>query len=341
VLRSRRPAAGYAAHSTALNAARALPSATAPPPRSKLLLSWCGSGGGGGADDAAALGGGGGATGDEPAPASASSNGIINLDMGEYKLPHLDVAAALSGLPQQRPGGASAAAAAAVAAAAAASQAASGGRGASMDGSAAAAAAAAAATAAATAIAPDGGGGAAAAAHLLRVYALLPTCLAERAREWGSRLTLKEGARQTERGFFDAPGATAAASLVPTAAALAGGAMPSVTAVFAAVEDARLLTRGGAGAAAARGPAAEAARLLRTVVHATLAAVPGGYLCREQEGKMRFMLAFPDAGGALQVREGDGGERAARGCARLPHQLALHGAPPAGSRCRPRPTPWR
>ena len=41
----------------------------------------------------------------------------------------------------------------------------------------------------------------------LRVYSVLPPCLAERARFWGGHLALKEGWQQTDRGFFDAPGA--------------------------------------------------------------------------------------------------------------------------------------
>jgi hypothetical protein len=271
--------------------------------------------------------------------------------MGEYDAPGLDVAATQSGRPQTASRTASAAAA--VAAAAAAGHLAGSGAAAGIDSGSATVAAAAAAAAATAAVSPRGGGGGGAAR--LRVFSVLPTCLAERAKEWGSHLDLTEGWRKTDRGeracpepglekiapragalltaeglvlsphpplpatrpgrtprvptaapprrrapappgFFDAPGALAAASLVPAAAALAGAAMPRVTAVFAAVEESRLLGRGRRGggspgtaspsAAAGRdaGPAAEAARLLRVVVRAALNAVPGGYLCSEQVG---------------------------------------------------------
>jgi hypothetical protein len=132
-------------------------------------------------------------------------------------------------------------------------------------------------------------------ASRLRVFSVLPQVLADRAKEWGSCLSLREGWRQTDRGFFDAPGALAAACLVPHTAALAGAAMPPVTMVFAAVEGARSLLRWRRGA-----DAREALRLLRLVLRSVLAAAPGGYLCREQEGDLRYMLAFPDASSALQ-----------------------------------------
>jgi class 3 adenylate cyclase len=129
----------------------------------------------------------------------------------------------------------------------------------------------------------------------LRVYSVAPSCLADRAREWGNSLAFKEGWRQTDRGFFEAPGAVGAATLTLRDAAVAPDLMPHVTVVCAGVEGAKWLVRW-----RHAGEVREMARLLRMVYVAALRAVPGGYLCREQEGGLRYMLAFRDAEGALQ-----------------------------------------
>lgn len=65
--------------------------------------------------------------------------------------------------------------------------------------------------------------------------------------------------------------------------------------VFAAVEGARGMMRWRRAA-----ETRTVARLLRRVLLAALDAVPGGYLCREQEGELKYMLAFPSAAAALQ-----------------------------------------
>lgn len=142
------------------------------------------------------------------------------------------------------------------------------------------------------------GGGGAGRGPRVRLYSLLPPALADRAKAWGGELALKPGCRQTGRGFFDAPGAALAAAL--SAGAIASvprslDAMPLVTIVFAAVEGARSL-----GKSAAASEVRGIARLLRLVLMAALEAAPSGYLCREQEGEMRYMLAFPYASHALQ-----------------------------------------
>jgi hypothetical protein len=134
----------------------------------------------------------------------------------------------------------------------------------------------------------------------LRVYSVLPPCLAERARVWRGHLAVKEGWRQTDRGFFDAPGATFASGVGNLDAGDGGTAlgyelMPPVTVVFASVEGAKGLLRWRRG-----GESHSVAHLLRLTMLAALDAVPGGYLCREQEGELKYMLAFSSAGRALQ-----------------------------------------
>ncbi|KAI8463865.1 MAG: nucleotide cyclase [Monoraphidium minutum] len=191
----------------------------------------------------------------QDAPAGGAGSSVVILDMGEYKGP--PPVPARQPVPTPPRGGA-------------------------------------AAPAAAPAPAPAEAA-AAAAAPRLRLYSVFAPALAGRAQAWGGELDLKEGWRQTDRGFFDAPGAAQSACVSPLDGPKPLDAMPLVTFVFAGAEGARELLRG-AGAAAA----AEAARLLRLVLRAGLDAVPGGYLCREQEGKLRYMLVFDSPERALQ-----------------------------------------
>lgn len=131
---------------------------------------------------------------------------------------------------------------------------------------------------------------------LLRVYSVLPPSLAERARVWGGALSLKPGWHQTDRGFFDAPGAVAATLTAGDVAQLEGMAdMPPVTMVFAAVEGAKALAR-----ARRDGELRQLAAVLRATLLATLEVVPGGYLCREQENDLKYMVSFSGAAEALQ-----------------------------------------
>lgn len=128
----------------------------------------------------------------------------------------------------------------------------------------------------------------------LRVYSVLAPALADRARVWGAELFLRDGCYQTEKGFFDAPSAPLLAPTDSVAAAMSGN-LPPVTLVFAAVDGARSAVRAL--------PAAylrAALRLLRATLLAAVDQTPGAYLCREQEGAMCYMVAFPTASGALR-----------------------------------------
>jgi hypothetical protein len=201
------------------------------------------------------------------AAAAAQGSSAICLDMGEFQVPGLNAEALGADAPEDtrhairtlvqtasgRPGGF-------------------------------AAAALAAAPAAAAALCNPG---------LLRVYSLLPPSLAERAKVWGSHLSIKPGWVQTDRGFFDAPGA-AAASLTPEDAAnpTPDGLMPPVTMVFVAVEGARALVR-----ARREAEVRAMAGLLRATMLSALDAVPEGYLCREQEGEFFWQGCGGGGGG--------------------------------------------
>jgi hypothetical protein len=69
---------------------------------------------------------------------------------------------------------------------------------------------------------PGRGAAARPARQLLRVYSVLPAGLAQRAKAWGSQLNVKDGWRQTDRGFFDAPGAEFAEGLGTSLPAIGG-----------------------------------------------------------------------------------------------------------------------
>lgn len=132
----------------------------------------------------------------------------------------------------------------------------------------------------------------------LRVYSVSPPFLADRAKVFGGALTIKEGWWQTDRGFFDAPGAASGAWDAASLQHDLGGeetSLPPVTMVFAAVEGAKALSRWRRASELRR-----LAAMIRNVMLAMLEVVPGGYLCREQEAELKYMLAFADAANGLQ-----------------------------------------
>jgi hypothetical protein len=134
----------------------------------------------------------------------------------------------------------------------------------------------------------------------LQLYAAYAPPLAPRAAVWGAGLALPGGVwRQTGRGFFDAPGAGVAllqalpnelAEQLPPEVR-----SPAVTIVFVGADGGRAVMGG-----LAEPEARASAHLLRLVLRAALDAVAGAYLCREQEGDLKYMVAFPSAAGALK-----------------------------------------
>lgn len=126
---------------------------------------------------------------------------------------------------------------------------------------------------------------------------------AARAKLFGNCLNFKQKVECVDAPYFDAPGTleaplgykevrqcnfqdcAAARGDVEAAALL----LTPVTAVFCGVDAAaRAALLSGVPSAAVQ----KTHRLLRECVLQTLRAFPGGYLCRDQEGELRFLLAF-------------------------------------------------
>lgn len=119
---------------------------------------------------------------------------------------------------------------------------------------------------------------------------------------FGNRLNFNNEVQCVDAPYFDAPGTMEAPlgykaakssgqqGRAPALGALESTAplLPPVTIVFCSVD--------GAARAALRAGAPAAAQtvhcLLRDCVLQTLRAFLGGYLCRDQEGELRFLLAF-------------------------------------------------
>eukprot|EP00775_Hariotina_reticulata_P005277 gene5277-5512_t len=113
--------------------------------------------------------------------------------------------------------------------------------------------------------------------------------LKARAATWKDGLNLKGGAQQLTRGYLEAPGALPAGfhsgtAMVDVERPLLG----PVTMVFAAVHGGKSLVR-------KKEQAAHVVHnTLQRIMQAVLLALPDGYLCREQEGELKYMLAFQE-----------------------------------------------
>lgn len=122
----------------------------------------------------------------------------------------------------------------------------------------------------------------------LRVYSLLPRPLAPRARGWGNALSFKPGALCVDPPYFNAPGT------LYTDPGSDDYALPRVTFVFVEAEEAKQLAR----RCHADMPAVT--QLALSCFKGLLCGWPGGYLCRSDEGQLRFMLAFAAPADALE-----------------------------------------
>ncbi|WIA42187.1 hypothetical protein OEZ86_009450 [Tetradesmus obliquus] len=248
---------------------------------------------------------------------SALDNDALLLDMGELYAPGLAplIPAAASGSSSGTDGGAAGSSSAGVARVLAAS-----GRGRAALAAAAGALVSGPVSSSSKAEGKAGGLAAAAAGvslvpASLQLYSILPRPLAGRARQWGAALNFKQGSEAMARGFFDAPGTDVAELQAPAlpgfsspggasggplllgGGPLGGGSAPlAVTMVFCCVE--------GGAARVHRRP--EVARLLHAtlsrLMQALLLALPcrDGYLARQQEGELKYMLAFASPARALE-----------------------------------------
>ncbi|WIA32818.1 hypothetical protein OEZ86_006000 [Tetradesmus obliquus] len=138
-------------------------------------------------------------------------------------------------------------------------------------------------------------------AFQLQLYSVLPRCLQANAKVWMGQLTFREPTQQTRVGYFCAPGAGVAdLSSQQQSPELERPPLPPVTMVFAAVEGGRALLR----------RRQDAGLLVHAVIgrlmQVALLALPerdgrpDGYVCREQEGGLKFMAAFRDSARAVE-----------------------------------------
>eukprot|EP00775_Hariotina_reticulata_P005600 gene5600-5838_t len=206
---------------------------------------------------------------------SASRSGAVLLDMGRYWVPGLRhvVTRVMDSAGDQ---------AAAVATASLQLGLQNSTAGASLD--------AALSAAAAAVVRPDE---AARDRHYLQLYTILPHSQRSRLKLWKGSFNLQEGTQRMIKGYCDAPG-TVEAGCGATAKLLDVALLPPVTMVFAAVD-------GGVNLVRKREQVAKVVhRVVTRLMQAVLLALPDGYLCREQDGVLKYMLAFKEAARAAE-----------------------------------------
>eukprot|EP00775_Hariotina_reticulata_P004431 gene4431-4686_t len=128
----------------------------------------------------------------------------------------------------------------------------------------------------------------------IQLYSILPHASSARCQVWKGALNLGERSQQLSKGYFDAPGTDAVASYSPFTLEPGRLLLPPVTMVFAAVEGGKDLVR------RKEHVAQHVHCALRWMMQVLLLALPDGYLCREQEGVLKYMLAFRSPGQAAQ-----------------------------------------
>uniref|UniRef100_A0A383VNF8 Guanylate cyclase domain-containing protein n=1 Tax=Tetradesmus obliquus TaxID=3088 RepID=A0A383VNF8_TETOB len=113
---------------------------------------------------------------------------------------------------------------------------------------------------------------------------------------WAEPVNMKRGWAQLQKGFFQAPGARRM-DLTPSQSGHSRAPLPDVTLVFASVADSLSFTAKQS-RATVRGVHAAIVRVLL----AQMEAVAGGdgYLCRCQEGDLKYMVAFEQPHHAVQ-----------------------------------------
>eukprot|EP00775_Hariotina_reticulata_P005596 gene5596-5834_t len=131
----------------------------------------------------------------------------------------------------------------------------------------------------------------------LQLYTILPQTLCSRIKMWKGSFNLLEGTQRMIKGYCDAPGTLEAGFGVHAAASLFDverPLLPPVTMVFAAVD-------GGINLVRKKKQVAKVVHMSVTrLMQATLLALPDGYLCREQDGVLKYMLAFKEAARAAE-----------------------------------------
>jgi len=123
----------------------------------------------------------------------------------------------------------------------------------------------------------------------LRLYQILPPSLLGRAKIFGNKLALKEEWVCVDLPYFAAPGTLEA----PIGLVEGAGELPNITMVFSIVDGGKTYAK------SHRKEARDIHRIIESVIRSTLRQIPGGYLCRLQDGDLKYMVAFPTAQSAL------------------------------------------
>eukprot|EP00775_Hariotina_reticulata_P010840 gene10840-10996_t len=128
----------------------------------------------------------------------------------------------------------------------------------------------------------------------LHLYSVLAQPLHARAKAWKGRLNFKTSAQTVAKGFFEAPGTAAADLGMLPLLEVERPLLAPVTVVFAAVDKGKLLVQ------TKQDVAAVVHRTLAKLMQALLLCMQDGYLCREQEAVLKYMVAFRDPARAVE-----------------------------------------
>lgn len=126
----------------------------------------------------------------------------------------------------------------------------------------------------------------------LKLYQLLPPALIGRAKEFKNKLNIKTEYVCEDLPYFSAPGTDAAPLGDVTDTRIV---LPPVTMVFCIVEGGKYYA-----ATKSRNNARLVHIICSACIRETLRHVKGGYLCREQDGDLKYMVVFHDSEAALK-----------------------------------------
>eukprot|EP00775_Hariotina_reticulata_P007249 gene7249-7462_t len=122
----------------------------------------------------------------------------------------------------------------------------------------------------------------------LHLYSMAASTLQDRCHYWRGKLQFKEAAQPLARGYYDAPGVATERACREQPSDIPAPLIAAVTTVFLAVEGGKLIVR--------RRP--EVARVVESVLckvmQALMLSLPEGYMCRRQEGALKYIVAFKE-----------------------------------------------
>ncbi|GAX78935.1 hypothetical protein CEUSTIGMA_g6375.t1 [Chlamydomonas eustigma] len=128
---------------------------------------------------------------------------------------------------------------------------------------------------------------------MLRLYQVLAPSLASRARVFGNKVTLKKEWVQIDTPYFDAAGSLFAPLTPLDRIPSSSLGLTRISMVFCMVEG------GKAYASRSRGDAQQVIAEIAALMRSLLRQVPGGYFVRQQDGDMKFIVAFNSPEAAL------------------------------------------